>query len=340
MSKKTRKQDFDLIEKVKKNLVFWENNSWIPFSSYFQKKAEDELDSIFIKVWACENPTYEECPFFMDNCPKNRKGMVFNYLILELDTFEKFNWISSYQNLFDEEQKKILRKKLESISETYINTLKNSGQYPKFLKENFKHFPDNKKKYALGALKSLIAKAKIPKKRIILSEIGPILAQKVGIEYWEEFSKDVEAGEETLKIIAELFGTNSLALLMSGQQNLTPNLLKFLSNLEYLLKEKLKKELTLPQKIEKIKGYFPGFMKRNPDVFENLIKKHISANEIEVIFDLTPEWFGKNSEQFQKIMSLFILSLEIRPFVREIEVYYYRKYQQYPKIIDAVYIGT
>lgn len=335
-----QKNDFDALGKSKKHFDFWEKHPWLPFSAYFREKAKTNWELVLIIIWL-KQPGYNECPFVLQNCHEESKSTVFNYLVDKLDTFEKFNWIWAYhQDLFDEQQKKILQEKLESISETYLTTLKNSGRYPEFLKENFEHFPDNKKRYALGALKSLITRAKIPEKKIILSKIGSTLAQKVGMEYWEELPRTIESRTEASKIIGELFGSSCLHILESGQKLYGWSFFTFISNLEYFQKEKIEKEFELSQKIKMIGECLPNFIKRNPGVFELLIKKHTSANDIEIIFDLTPSWFGKNSEEFTKIMSLFIISLEIRRFDREREKHYWEKYNQHLKIMDAVYIGT
>lgn len=334
-----KKNDFDALEKSKKHFDFWEKHPWLPFSAYFRENAKTNWELVLIII-LLKQPGYNECPFVLQNCQEESKSTVFNYLVDKLDTFEKFNWIWAYhQDFFDEKQKKVLQNKLNSISENCITTLKNSGRYPEFLRENFKHFPDNKKRYALGALKSLIKRAKIPEKKIILSEIGSTLAQKVGMKYWEDLCRNIETEKEAIKILAEIFDHTSLSRFIIGEKNLPSDMPIFIFNLESSQKEKIEKEFELSQKIKSIKECLPNFMKRNPDVFEGLIKKHVSVNDLETIFDLTPSWFGKNSEEFTKATSLFIESLEIGPFNREREKRFFQKYNQSLKIIEAVYLG-
>lgn len=328
MSKKTRKQDFDRLKKAKWWFDFWGNNSWIPFSSYFQKKEKEKLDSVFVTVWDHNEPSYNECPFFLRNCPDSEeKNYIFRYLVEKLDTFEKFYEIWNFnQDLFNDEQKNVLLKKIDKISESYLEFLGKGDfdQYVEFLNDNLKHFPNHKKAYAIGMLKSRIKRSSVPKKVAILEKTWSSLAREIGLDYWIEIWESDKTTQENGQLLLDKISESS----KKSKELLYWDLCRI---------KLIDEEDSFPNVFDLVKNSAPGFLKRNPKILEGMLTRSLFYHETysELLNLLEEEGFDENEYDFQRCLYLLAQSLENKKIDREKTNLLLKRYP-YPQIQDAL----
>jgi|GEM_PF-6884341 len=322
---------------------FLYNHQNLPFSVVLGEKIEKKLDNI-CKSYIKSPDFNPKSLLYYKYLPKKYKDEVFRLFLLEVLDYpleEVKKLCECPKKILTDENKERLNRIWEEKSLSFLN-----GKYEKqgFCFSMYKFFHPKVKNVAIQLLEYIMyTKFNKSNNLVILENIAKaevfssceILKSLTKKEIFYRLILELEK-ETMIILISRNFG-DSLERLQNDVET-GKDFNAFISIWDKIQIEKLQKPLLLDDKIEIIKDSAPGFLRRNPYIYENLIKIHTTGEEIEKIFDLILLNFEKEEEIVVKLKFLLLGSIEGKQTSREKEKYFYQKYHKFPDIIRAVYV--